>query len=353
LGSLYVPTQPTRDEIAAAVALIREGISDFPFVSELESANAIALMLLPFARELIEGPTPLHLIEKPSPGTGASLLAEVLAYPSTGQSLAIFTEARNEDEWRKRLTAKLMTSPTFILKDNSRGLDSSQLSAALTASVWEDRVLGQSEMVKIPIRCVWIVTGNNPAVSAEIARRTIRIRLDAKVDRPWLRERGGFKHPDLSQWFKEHRTELVSACLTLIQAWLNAGRPPGAIQLGMFEPWARTMGGILNIAGVDGFLSNLSDFYEQSDTEGASWRPFIAAWLSEFGTNRVGVAQLFGLLEGHSIDIELGNGDVGSKKISLGKKLTHIRDRVFDGYVVTAVVKLNRAQQWQLIKTEA
>ena len=36
-------------------------------------------MLLPFVRELIDGPTPLHLIEKPTPGTGGTLLATVAA----------------------------------------------------------------------------------------------------------------------------------------------------------------------------------------------------------------------------------------------------------------------------------
>jgi hypothetical protein len=50
------------------------------------------------------------------------------------------------------------------------------VAAALTAPYWEDRVLGKSEMVRFPIRCVWIATGNNPQFSNEIARRMVRIR---------------------------------------------------------------------------------------------------------------------------------------------------------------------------------
>ncbi len=38
--------------------------------------------------------------------------------------------------------------------------------------------------VRRPARCAWVVTANNPAVSTEIARRSIRIRLDPRRDRP-------------------------------------------------------------------------------------------------------------------------------------------------------------------------
>jgi hypothetical protein len=88
-------------------------------------------------------------------------------------------EGRDEDEWRKRLTAKLREIPSILLIDNlRRQLDASSVAAALTAPYWEDRVLGKSEMVRFPIRCVWIATGNNPQFSNEIARRMVRIRLD-------------------------------------------------------------------------------------------------------------------------------------------------------------------------------
>ena len=39
----------------------------------------LAALLLPFVRRMVHGPTPLHLIESPSPGTGKSLLAKVIS----------------------------------------------------------------------------------------------------------------------------------------------------------------------------------------------------------------------------------------------------------------------------------
>jgi hypothetical protein len=36
-------------------------------------------------------------------------------------------------------------------------------------------------------RAVWMMTGNNLRLSADIARRTVRVRLDAKMAQPWTR----------------------------------------------------------------------------------------------------------------------------------------------------------------------
>src|SRR5262249_19334649 len=80
-----ISSQPSPREISQARALIvEELLGDFPFAGEAERAHAVALLLLSFVRSMIHGPTPLHLIEKPSPGTGAGLLVEVLTFPATG-----------------------------------------------------------------------------------------------------------------------------------------------------------------------------------------------------------------------------------------------------------------------------
>jgi putative DNA primase/helicase len=237
-----VAQQPSAADISRAFTLLTEELlGDFPFVEDAERAHSVGLSVLPFARDLIDGPTPLHLIEKPSPGTGAGLLSDVLTYPFLGRPVSVLPEGGDDDEWRKRITAKLMTAGSVILIDNVRSrLDSSSLSAALTTESWEDRVLGQSNIVKVPVRVVWIATGNNPALSNEMARRTIRIRLDSGEDRPWLRN--NFRHPDLKAWAREHRAELIWACLTLIQAWIAAGKPEGKIVMGSFERWSKVMG---------------------------------------------------------------------------------------------------------------
>lgn len=354
-----VPERPGAANIAAARSLLLDDLlGDFPFTSEAERAHALALLLLPFVRPLIEGPTPLHLIEKPTPGTGATLLVDAIALIATGHSASIMTEGRDEEEWRKRLTAKLRSSPLMIVIDNlRRPLDAAPLAAALTAPYWEDRILGRSDIVRIPVRCAWVATGNNPQLSNEIARRTLRIRLDAHMDRPWQRD--GFRHPNLLAWVHANRGPLVAACLTLGRAWVEAGRPRyQRTTLGSFESWSETMGGILDVAGVPGFLTNADELYEASDAEGIMWRSFVAAWWDRFGTAEVGTSDLFPIAGKCEPPLPLGNGSDRSQRTRLGKALGRMRDRVFaigDLHVrIRAVGTAQRAQRWTLaIEEEA
>ena len=103
-----VPLNPSRSDVHRARSiLMKDLLGDFPFTSEAERAHAIAAALLPFVRSMIHGATPLHLFEKPTPGTGAGLLASVLCYPALGGSPTIMTLGNSEDETRRTLTAKL------------------------------------------------------------------------------------------------------------------------------------------------------------------------------------------------------------------------------------------------------
>jgi len=344
-----VPERPTADDVKRALGFIDELICDFPFAGESERAHAIALAILPPARELIDGPTPLNIVEAPSPGTGKGLLMDVLAYAALGRWPAMMTEGESEDEWRKRITSKLIGLPSLIVIDNlRRRLDSAALSSALTASCWEDRILGQSKIARLPIRCVWMSSGNNPSLSHEMSRRTVRIRLDAKVDRPWLRQ--GFKHPDLRGWVKEHRPDLLWSTLTLIRAWFAAGRPlwRGPV-LGMFDSWSKVIGGILQVAGIKGFLGNLSDLYEKSDAEGAVWRGLVSAWWEKFQDQEVGVSDLFELVNAMDEAPELGKGSEKSQKTRLGRDMVKMRDRQFGDLRIVLAGERKRAKQWRLV----
>jgi putative DNA primase/helicase len=348
-----IPERLTEQDIAQATALILDDLlGEFPFVSEAERAHAVALLLLGFVRAMVDGPTPLHLIEKPEAGTGAGLMIDIIATIVTGRPVAVMTASDNDEEWRKRITAKLRQMPAMTVIDNiNNEIDSAALAAALTAPYWEDRILGVSEIVRIPIRCVWVATGNNPQFSREIARRIVRIRLDGKMDRPWLRS--GFRHPDLMGWVKANRPKLVAACIMLVIAWIAAGKPVGAKSIGSFEAWSQIMGGILDVAGVDGFLGNLDELMAASDAESAMWRGLVATWWDRFGTAEVGVSDVYEVAISCEPPLSLGSGNDRSQRIRLGKALAKLRDRVFDlegrrVCIATAGV-LHKSQRWTLL----
>ena len=54
----------------------------------------------------------------------------------------MMTEGGSADEWRKKLTAALIQAPTVLVLDNiGKKLDSGDLAAALTTTLWADRIL--------------------------------------------------------------------------------------------------------------------------------------------------------------------------------------------------------------------
>ena len=76
--------------------LVNELLGDFAFVSNADRAHAVAAILLPFVRLMIDGPTPLHLVESPTPGTGKGLLVDVVSIPAAGKGPAVMTEGRTK-----------------------------------------------------------------------------------------------------------------------------------------------------------------------------------------------------------------------------------------------------------------
>lgn len=354
-----VPDRPTTTEIECAKDLIlAELLGDFPFAEEgdteekrnADRCHAVALFLLPFVRHMIKSPTPLHLIEASSQGAGKGLLADILLYPALGKSVAVIPPPRDDEELRKSITSRLREGRAAVLLDNVYGLYSAVLAAALTADTWDDRVLGRSETVTLPIRWVWVATANNASVSTDIARRSIRIRLTPKQDRPWLRN--DFRHPELRTWAAEHRGELIWAALTIIQNWIANGKPAPASQsfkpLGSFESWSRVMGGILECAGIKGFLANVLDFYEIADTEGAMWRQFVTVWWEKFGNQAVKASDLFPIAQ--EIDVfDLGKGATErAQRMAFGHKLSKQKDRIFGDFRIEAAGVDHHARLWRL-----
>ena len=215
---------PTADHIDVAVDMISEVIADFPFVDESSRVNAIASMLTPVCRPAIKGPTPLALYDATTQGTGKTLLSEVVSLITSGREGALFSAPRDAEEWRKQLTSVLREGSTVVVIDNvNYRLDSGDLCKALTETTHGDRILGQSQTLNLPVRCAWIVTGNNIQLGGDMPRRCYWIRMDAKCSKPF--QRTGFKHKRLKEYVLKHRGELLAALLTLARAWFVAGRP--------------------------------------------------------------------------------------------------------------------------------
>ena len=318
--------------IQEALALIEDDLlRDFPFTDVGSRAHALVLLLQPYVRYLILGPTPLLLVDAPARGTGKGLLVDVASGISLGRPAYVMTLPKDEDELDKRITATLVEGSPMIVLDNLTTLRSNTLSAVLTTPLWKGRRLGKSKMVEVPNTATWIATGNNVVFSDEIVRRTVPIRLDAGVERP--EERSGFYHADLMAWVRSNRAQLVSACLSMVQAWIDAGMPKGKGTLGRLERWVEVMGGILMVASVEGFLTNREALYANADTETQEWIAICRAWWIRYQDRPITAKDLLEIAKDNNLLLALWVGRSalpGQQRI--GHALGARRDRVFGDY---------------------
>jgi putative DNA primase/helicase len=303
---------------------------DFPFGDEASQAAAISLTILPFARELVRGPTPLYLLDKPNAGTGATTLAKALTYPFIGSEIAVKSWTSTEDERRKQITAHLMSGGGPYFFDNLGGMiDSNVLASVLTSTVWSDRLLQTSQNVELTNHSTWIGTGNNPRFNQQILRRIARIRLVTLVENP--SERTGWRHPDLLEWIAVHRTEYVQHILTILIAWINSGKPMySGKPLNSYESWSNVLGGILEFIEVPGFLENLKELRTTLDPEREMTREFIEVWWND----HAGEAKTAANFTSDFSSVEIaGVWEAPTRQGSItkaGSWLSTLKDRVFE-----------------------
>lgn len=328
--------------------LLDELLYDFPFADESSKAHTIALILQPFVRELIGGLVPMFLIDAPARGTGKGLLAEVAVTTSTGRGAAVMSLNKDGDEVEKRITALLLAGHSHIQLDNVRVLRSPHLEAALTAEIWNGRRLGRSEMLYLPNRATWLATGNNVELSDEMARRIVPIRLDAGVERP--EDRDGFKH-ELPKWVHKNRNRIVSACVSIVRAWLQAGGPQGTTTLGRYETWAKVMGGLVGFAGYEGFLSNRLTMQGRADSESREWTATVRIWWEQYNERPITANDLFEILKERGLLLDLWGGRAKTGALQrIGHALLRKRDRVYGEFTIRTAGhdSLNRSNAYRL-----
>jgi len=292
-----IPSNPTSRDVDEALDLIWDTFGEFPYASQADRANTLGLLMTPLIRPIILHSIPISLLDAPQRGVGKSMLVVLLCLIATGRLAPLMPVPSSEEEWEKRVTTVLMEGQTLVCLDNVRGvLQSATLDLLLTSEMYTGRVLGQSSMPQLPNRSIWTATGNNLKVGGDLARRAYWIRLDPKMSNPWMRT--GFRHPDLVSWVTEQRMALIRAIFILVRAWYAAGKPQatGVPVMGTFSHWANTIGSILAHVGVEGFLGNLTQFYEEADETSTQWEAFLQAWYDTLGSNWVKVADIVNLV---------------------------------------------------------
>ncbi len=371
LGGLEVPpvsNHPTQNDVDQALAdLLDDLLVDFPFFDGIgpdgsphgtaSCANALAMFLTPYMRDQFSGLVPMFGIDKPKPGTGGSELAQISALLFDGKD-APGWRYTSEEEFGKELLTKVRERATHFLFDNADNLQSQALMMVLTSREIGARGLNSNTSIHAPNTFIWIYTGNNVPLHEDLVRRIVRINLNTLTDNPKdrtfkVRTDADGNQIEFKTWVEAQRGKLIAALLTLIRFWVNADKPLGTTSLPSFEGWSRAVGGVLEAAGIEGFLTNGREAKASRDS--AEIVEFITAWARKWPTAPVTESMLFD----HAKLLEMGvlaGWKEGDQKRGLGRLLDRQEGRTFtvEGkplMVVRAVQKTGDIQTdgWQLI----
>ncbi|MBF0262723.1 MAG: hypothetical protein HQL97_12925 [Magnetococcales bacterium] len=230
-----IPSNPTKADAEHALVVLKEVLEEFPFVDDHHRSVGLSAILTVLVRRSLRS-APMFGISAPKMGSGKSLLADVITMIGTGHSAQVMSQVTNPEDERKRIFSLLLNGDAVAVIDNvEKPIESDALCSVLTEANFLDRVLGKSETRKAPCLTTWIATGNNLRFKGDISTRVLICRFDARVERPEERE---FKK-DLRVWIKEYRPKLVQAGLTILRAYVEAGKPRLEIKpFGRFEAWS-------------------------------------------------------------------------------------------------------------------
>lgn len=218
-----VPDNPTREQALAALSLLTELLAEFSFAGESDLAAALAAMLTAAIRPSLPH-APMYHVRAHMVGSGKSYLCELLTAFATPQRGTPTTFPDDDEECRKMLLAELLRAPAVIEFDNLTGdlVAHKSLCTVLTSEYMTGRILGFSKTATVSTRTLFLSSGNNVGPVQDMTRRCLSIRLDPGCEIPAARS---FRRPDLVREVLRERGRYVSAALTIVRAWITAGRP--------------------------------------------------------------------------------------------------------------------------------
>ena len=287
-----IPEHPDYFSACAALDVLQEPFDNFPFEAPHHRSAVLAAILSLLARYAVES-VPLFAIRATTPGTGKTLLADIISIIATGRIAAKMVQSRDEEEEKKCLLAIALDGDPLVVIDNVKGpLGSPALDAAITGQSTKGRLLGKNETREAPIVTVFLATGNQMTFQGDLARRVVPIDLLADVEHP--EERSGFAHPDLRAYVVRQRPQLVVAALTLLRAYCLEGRPAqGLTPYGSFEEWSDLIRSALVWAGAADPCLGRVGLQATSDDVYEGLAELLEAWHACYGEKAATLKTVF------------------------------------------------------------
>ena len=273
-----IPDRPTRSDAETALGRLKWLLTGFPFVSEVDRAVALSLLITPVVRGALSV-APLHAVKANTAGTGKSYLVDLASAITTGRPCPVVAAAANADETEKRLVGLLLAAFPIVSLDNVNGeLGGDILCQAVERPLIRVRPLGRSDIMEIESRACIFATGNALRVKGDMVRRSLVCSLDAGMERPELRS---FQSDPVAEAIAD-RGLYVSACLTIVRAYITAGYPDVLPPLASFEDWSGVVRSALVWLGCPDPCVSM-EAAREDDPELTEMREILTLWQQTFG----------------------------------------------------------------------
>jgi hypothetical protein len=354
-SSKYVQSEPTKEAALKALALLEELLKEFHFVAPFDKAAALSAIFTAVTRPTLDYAPAFH-VKAPASGSGKSYLCDLIgAFATPGNSNKV-SYPTNSDEATKTILSALLTGPALVEFDDmaTDWMPHGIINRMLTSTTITDRILGVSKMATVSTRTLFLGSGNNVGPLRDLLRRVLTIHLDTRTATPATMIYEGSPVEKV----RKGRECYISAVLTIILAWRNAGSPKTHVEnivtySGAWSDYCRHP--LMWLGQPDPATALLNQVKHDPDADALGG--LMAEWLKAFGSKATTVRKVVVTADQNpdlydalcEFPVEERGGINRSK---LGRLLSRNANRIVGG------LEFQKAQAdgrnaWQLVKVNA
>jgi hypothetical protein len=359
-----VPDRPTKEDALAALDDLKQPLREYPFKTrdgESGEVNVAQSVALSYLITIVNRPAfpvvPGHAFSGNNPGVGKGKLVAIGSILATGTTPAVVNQGAKDEEFEKKLSTRMLSGVSHIAVDNAeRTLRGDLLDQVISEDTVFIRILGKLEGLNVPNTFTATATGNKLIFSGDAIRRWLQGDIESPQERPELAE---FTFEPLEE-ARDNRAKLVVAALTIVKAYIVAGRPNKPRSFGSFEEWSDMVRGALIWLGEPDPVKSV-EIVRANDPKKNLEARVLELWAETYQGQTRTVAQILKDIrpkpatayesrpEDHpfrEIVIEAVGSDSDSRR--LGRFLLKLSDKVIEGKILRAVGVIHGVTIWKV-----
>ncbi|OAN48330.1 hypothetical protein A6A04_20195 [Paramagnetospirillum marisnigri] len=355
-ADLRMPPLPDPSRDAATTALGRLGglFRTFPWRSDVDRSVCLAGAITGVIRPSLPK-APGFGFNAHVAGSGKTYVVDTQSVLASGAKCIPITYT-DAAELEKRIGSQLIAGMPYIFIDNvSKPIGGDLLNQLFTSESLQQRELGVSVTHTVSTCVSFWATGNNLTVEGDLTRRILIATLDPGCERPELREFSSDPVADAHA----HRGQYVADCLTIIRAYIAAGRPRQAVPLGSFEVWSDTVRSALMWLGMADPIAVL-ERSRDDDPELSSHAAVIDALRPVMMDSAFTTAEIIGLVQPKAYNPAINRDELREalltvagaggavNSLRLGRWLGSRKGRIVNGHRIIQAGSSHSAKRWKI-----